>query len=135
MTSPTSPTAQHVEGFIMKGSLALKTELRGSAEVEHMKLGGTRSGSGELRLSGDHQLSEEPELLEISAPSSARGGGGHTASRSTRAADALNAVGKDPAAPTQLKRPPAAASRVDRLPRVPLPEGIAPRRRRCPTRA
>ena len=33
VTSPTSPTARAVEGFIMKGSLALKTELRGSAEV------------------------------------------------------------------------------------------------------
>ena len=129
VTSPTSPTARAVEGFIMKGSLALKTELRGSAEVEHMKLGGTRSGSGELRLSGDHQLSEEPELLEILGAELEREEvAALTASRShEELQNALSAVGKDPAAPTQLKRPPDAASLASiELPRVPLPEGIAP---------
>ena len=123
----------------MKGSLALKTELRGSAEVEHMKLGGTRSGSGELRLSGDHQLSEEPELLEILGAELEREEvAALTASRShEELQNALKAVGKDPAAPTQLKRPPDAASLASiELPRVPLPRGSRPlRRRRCPTRA
>ena len=122
VTSPTSPTARAVEGFIMKGSLALKTELRGSAEVEHMGSSGT-VGLGQLRLSGDHQLSEGRAARDPRRRARARGGAALTASRSHELQNALK-----PSARTRRRRRAQATTRrgvarVDRAAARAAPRG------------